>query len=153
MRMFLIENPLNVCFRNPMERTTTQLTLLAALGLMAQTAVVHAASCDTAKAPPVPVVKDLPYEQARQAVLAAGWQAVTGHPHNDLSSNESTFRDRGFTELQFCRISADSTCRFKFAQGPYLLWLTSTGDENTALQTTATVKAAKLTCSGEPDPN
>ncbi len=113
----------------------------------------HAAACDTAKAPAVPVVKGLPYKEARQAILSGGWQSSVGHPHNDLSSNESSFRDSGYTELQFCRLTADSACHFLFnAAGGYALWIITTGDENVALDTHATVKSAKLACAGDPDP-
>ncbi len=111
-----------------------------------------AAACDLNRAPAVPVVKALPYKQARQAVLAGGWQPVSGHPHNDLSSNEATFRDRGYTELQFCRLSADSLCRFKFSAGAYALWVTTTGDDNPLLDSQAIVKAARLTCASDSDP-
>ncbi len=113
----------------------------------------HAIACDQAHAPTVPVVKGLPYKEARDAILSSGWQATTGHPHNELSSNESSFRDRGYSELQFCRLTADSPCRFKFTgAGDTALWITTTGDENVALSTQATVKAAKLSCATDPDP-
>jgi hypothetical protein len=119
--------------------------------LLAQPA--WAASCNTAKAPPVPVIKGLPYQQAREAILAAGWQPLPGHPHNDLSSNETTFRDRGWAELQFCRLTADSACRFAFTVAAgFTLWVTTTGEENTLLQNQATVKSATLACTGDPDP-
>ena len=112
----------------------------------------RAAPCNTGHAPAVPVVKGLPYQQARQAILAGGWQSVAGHPHNDLSSNEVTFRDRGFTELQFCRLTADSLCRFKYSAGDVALWVTTTGDENPLLDSQAVVKAAKLACVADGDP-
>jgi hypothetical protein len=111
-----------------------------------------AATCDVAKAPAVPVIKSVPYTQARQTLLAAGWKALEGHPHNDLSSNESAFRDRGFTELQFCRMSADSVCRFAYTEGSFVLWVSTTGDEDAMLQTQAKVKSATLACAGDPDP-
>jgi hypothetical protein len=114
-------------------------------------APAHAA-CDLSRAPAVPVVKGLSYQQARQAILGGGWQAVAGHPHNDLSSNEVTFRDKGYTELQFCRLTADSLCRFRFSAGDVSLWVTTTGDENPLLDSTATVKAARLACASDPDP-
>ena len=110
------------------------------------------AACDTSKAPVVPVIKGLPYAQARTALLGAGWQPVAGHPHNDLSSNEVTFRDRGFTELQFCRLTDDSPCRFEFTAGGAALWVLTTGDENAMLGTQAMVKLARLACPGDPDP-
>ncbi len=111
-----------------------------------------AATCDVAKAPAVPVIKSVPYAQARQALLAAGWKGLDGHPHNDLSSNESAFHDRGFTELQFCRMSTDSLCRFAYTQGGFVLWISTTGDEDATLQTQAIVKSATLACTGDPDP-
>ena len=112
-----------------------------------------AMACDVGKAPTVPVIKSLPYVEARAALLAGGWHPLPGHPHNDLSANELAFRGDGFTELQFCRLTADSVCRFAFsAPGGYVLWVSSTGDENAALQTRATVRSATVACDGDPDP-
>jgi hypothetical protein len=117
-------------------------------------AAARAAPCDLGKAPTVPVVKGLAYKDARQAILSSGWQLTVGHPHNDFSNNETTFRDRGYGELQFCRLTADSPCRFKFTSANnVVLWITTTGDENPTLGSQASVKAAKLACVGEPDPN
>jgi hypothetical protein len=126
--------------------------VLAALAALSVPGAALAAACDTAKAPSVPVVKGLPYEQARTAIMASGWQAVTGHPHNDMSNNEVTFRDRGYTELQFCRMTDDSLCRFEFAAGPVSLWVSTTGDENAMLSTQAVVKVLTLACVGDPEP-
>jgi hypothetical protein len=128
---------------------------LAAAGLAALFAAAPAlaASCDLARAPSVPVVKNLPYKQARDAILAGGWSPVQGRPHNGLSDNETTFRDRGFSELQFCRMSDDSACRFEFASKAGVnLWVTTSGDENQALGTSATVRAVKLACAADGDP-
>lgn len=110
------------------------------------------AACDTSKAPSVPVIKGLPYKDARQALLTGGWQPTAGHPHNDMSSNESTFRDRGYGELQFCRLTSDSPCRFQLVQSGFALWITTAGEENTTMGTQATVRAVKLACQGAPDP-
>jgi hypothetical protein len=127
--------------------------MIARVGLaVCLAATPAAAACDLNHAPAVPVVKALTYNEARQAILAGGWQPVTGHPHNDMSSNEAAFGDRGYTELQFCRLSADSLCRFKFSAGAFALWVTTTGDENPLLDNHATVKAARLACSTDPDP-
>jgi hypothetical protein len=126
--------------------------VFAALAAYAVPCAAWAAACDTAKAPTVPVVKGLPYAQARTAILASGWQAVVGHPHNDMSNNEVTFRDRGYTELQFCRLTDDSPCRFEFAAGGVSLWVATTGDENAMLGTQATVRSVKLACAGDPAP-
>ena len=114
---------------------------------------VHAASCDLGHAPAVPVVKTLPYKDARAAILSHGWAPLPGKPHNGLSDNETSFRERGFTELQFCRLSNDSLCRFAFAApGGVTLWLTTTGDENPTLGSQAIVRAAKLACRADGDP-
>ena len=131
----------------------SRLAVFACLYACATATTACAASCDTSKAPTVPVVKGLPYVQARTAILASGWQAVTGHPHNDMSSNESTFRDRGYAELQFCRLTDDSPCKFEYSVGTVALWITTTGDENAMLSTQATVKSVKLGCVGEPEPS
>jgi hypothetical protein len=128
---------------------------LAAAGLagLFAAAPALAASCDLARAPAVPVVKNLPYKQARDAILGGGWTPVKGTPHNDLSDNETTFRDRGFSELQFCRINGDSECRFEFSsKSGVKLWITTAGDENQALGTSAVVRGAKLACAGDGDP-
>ncbi len=109
--------------------------------------------CDLTHAPAVPVVRNLPYGAARAAILAAGWTPQPGRPHNALSDNETSLRERGFNELQFCRMSADSLCRFAFAApAGVTLWLTTTGDENPTLGTQAVVSAAKLACSKDGDP-
>ena len=132
-----------------MWRIRTGLALLCGLMFCG---VARAQTCDLAKAPAVPAVKGLPYKDARGALLAA-WQPVTGHPHNDMSSNEASFRELGYTELQFCRLTADSPCRFKFsAPGGFALWITTTGEDNPTLGSAATVKTAKLACQGDPDP-
>jgi hypothetical protein len=112
-----------------------------------------AASCDLGRAPPVPVVKNLPYKQARDLILAGGWLPVPGRPHNTLSDNETSFRERGFIELQFCRMNDESSCRFEYSSpSGAILWITTSGDENPALASVATVKAAKLACAGDADP-
>jgi hypothetical protein len=133
-----------------MERIRLAAALAASLIAAGQAA---AASCDLSRAPAVPVVKGLPYKDARVAILAGGWTPIQGQPHNDLSDNETNFRDRGYTELQFCRLDTDSSCRFAFSSpAGVTLWITTTGDENAALSTQAIVKAAKLACGKDSDP-
>jgi hypothetical protein len=133
-----------------MERIRLATTLAVCLIAAGQAA---AASCDLGHAPQVPVVKGLPYKEARETILAGGWQKVPGKPHNDLSDNETNFRERGYTELQFCRLDADSLCRFAFSSPTgVMLWITTAGDENAALGTQAIVKSAKLSCAADGDP-
>ncbi len=140
-----------MCFVSGMGRISATFTGLA--GLIAA-APVWAASCDLGRAPPVPVIRNLPYAQARTLVLAAGWSPVRGSPHNGLSDNESSFRERGYSELQFCRMTDDSPCRFEFkSPAGVVLWLTTTGDENPTLGSVAVVKIAKLGCLNEADPD
>jgi hypothetical protein len=113
-----------------------------------------AAGCDLGRAPTVPVIRNLPYKQVRPAILASGWTIVAGRPHNELSDNETNFRADGYAELQFCRLTADSLCRFEFTSpAGVVLWITTTGDENAALDSRATVKTAKLACAGDADPD
>ena len=151
IRMIFIDTLPQMWSCMPMVAIRPVLVVLAG-ALLCTTA--RAAPCDIAKAPAVPLVKGLPYKDARQAILSGGWQPTVGHPHNDFSSNETTFRDRGFGELQFCRLTADSPCRFKFtSSNNVVLWITTTGDENPTLGSQASVKAAKLACVGDPDPN
>jgi hypothetical protein len=139
-------------------RCDTYMVLVQSLGALLAGALLcgtaRAATCDLGRAPTVPVVKGLAYKDARQAILSSGWKPTVGHPHNDFSNNETTFRDRGFGELQFCRQTDDSPCRFKFTSPQnVVLWITTTGDENPTLGTVASVKAAKLACADDPDPN
>ncbi len=129
------------------------LLALAVSALAAGTNPAQAADCDLGHAPGVPVVKNLAYQDARAAVLAGGWSPIQGRPHSSLSDNENSFRERGFTELQFCRMSEDSLCRFAFSgRGGVTLWLSTTGDENPTLGTHAVVTAAKLACTKDGDP-
>ena len=123
------------------------------ISLLAAAQPARAASCDLGHAPAVPVVKNLPYKDARAALLSHGWAPLAGKPHNGLSDNETSFRERGFTELQFCRLTGDSLCRFAFAApGGVTLWLTTTGDENPILGSQAIVSSAKLACGADGDP-
>jgi hypothetical protein len=126
---------------------------LTGAAVLAGAATPAMAACDPGRAPPVPVIKNLPYAQARTAILAAGWQPVPGRAHNDMSSNETTFRERGYTEVQFCRLTDTSPCRFTFSAGNVALWVATEGDENAMLGTQAVVKSAKLACIGDPAPN
>jgi len=134
-------------------RTTILAALLCQAAALFAAHPAFAVACDTSKAPVVPVIRGLPYAQARTAILASGWQPVVGHPHNDMASNEATFRDRGYTELQFCRLTDTSPCRLMFSAGNIALWIVTEGDENAMLGTQAVVKSAKLACVGEPDPS
>ncbi len=123
-----------------------------AMLLLAAPAV--AAPCDVTRAPAVPVIRNLPYAQIRATVLASGWSIVRGRPHNELSDNESSFRAAGDDELQFCRLTADSLCRFEFSSpAGVALWITTSGDENPTLGSHAVVKDVKLACIAAGDPN
>jgi hypothetical protein len=129
-------------------------TLAIGIALLRMVSPAIAAGCDLARAPAVPVIRNLPYKQIRAAILASGWAAVPGRPHNDLSDNETNFRADGFAELQFCRLSTDSLCRFEFTSpGGIVLWITTTGDENPTLDSRAVVKAVKLACVGDAGPD
>jgi hypothetical protein len=129
-------------------------TIISVTALILASGPARAAGCDLGRAPAVPVIRNLPYKQVRSAILANGWAIVPGRPHNDLSDNETNFRADGYGELQFCRLTADSLCRFEFTSpAGVALWITTTGDENPALDSRATVKAAKLACTADGDPN
>lgn len=106
-----------------------------------------APACNPAAAPPVPVIKGLPYDQARKALLAAGWTPGHGSQFTDLAGNQAAFHDRGYTELRSCGLGQGTPCRFIFAaKGDVALTVTTTGDENPLLDTQAVVDGAELGC-------
>jgi|GEM_PF-2364367 len=106
-----------------------------------------AASCDTAAAPQVPVIKGLDYDHARATLLAAGWQPGHGSQFTDMAGNQAAFHDRGYTELQSCSLDASNACYFNFnASGNIMLRVTTEGEENPLLDTKAVVRSAELGC-------
>ncbi len=106
-----------------------------------------ALSCDLGAAPPVPVIRGLSYDQARAALLAAGWSPGHGSQFSELSGNQSVFHDRGYTELRSCALNGKATCSFEFVgKGGVLLKVITTGEENPVLDTKAIVDGADLTC-------
>ncbi len=111
----------------------------------------HAASaapgCDLAGAPAVPVIKGLAYDQARAALLAAGWQPGHGSQFTDMAGNQSVFHDRGYTELQSCDFNQGAPCRFVFTgHGNVELKVVTTGEENALLDSKAVVSSAEIGC-------
>ncbi len=108
----------------------------------------HAAACDLASAPSVPVIKGLPYVQARTALLAAGWQLGHGSQFTDMAGNQSVFHDRGYTELQSCDFKQGAPCHFLFVgHGNVELKVVTNGEENPLLDSTAVVNGAEIGCS------
>ena len=98
-------------------------------------------------APVVPVIKGLTYDEARAALLASGWQLGHVAKFSDLSGNEAAFHERGYTELVSCAVASDSPCRFQFAgNGGTLLTVTTSGEENSLLDSKAVVSGADLGC-------
>ena len=111
-------------------------------------AQAHAApACDLAAAPAVPVIRGLPYDQARAALLQAGWQPGHGSQFTSLSGNQSTFHDRGYTELVSCDFTQGAPCHFVFAaHGGVVLKVGTTGEENPLLDSKAVVSGAEIAC-------
>ncbi len=104
-------------------------------------------TCDMAGAPSVPVIKGLPYDQARAALLSAGWQLGHGSQFTDLAGNHSTFHDKGYTELQSCDVTQGAPCHFLFVgHGNVQLRVATTGEENPLLDSKAIVSGAELGC-------
>ena len=99
-----------------------------------------------AAAPAVPVIKGLPYDQARTALIGAGWAPGHGSQFSELSGNQVAFHDRGYTELRSCSLGAGSPCRFDYTGHGFLLRVTTTGEENTVLGAKAVVDRAELDC-------
>ena len=96
----------------------------------------------------MPVIKGLAYDQARAALLAAGWQPGHGSQFTDMAGNQSVFHDRGYTELQSCDFNQGAPCHFLFtAHGNLELKVITTGEENPLLDSKATVSGAELGCS------
>ena len=117
------------------------------LTCLASRAVLAAPACDLAGAPSVPVIKGLAYDQARAALLAAGWQPGRGSQFTDIGGNQSVFHERGYTELQSCDISQGAPCHFRFVgHGDVELRVVTTGEENPLLDSRAVVSGAELGC-------
>ncbi len=123
---------------------------LAVFGMLASLASVHASaapSCDVDKAPPVPVIKGLAYDEARTALLAAGWQPGHGSQFTDMAGNQSVFHERGYTELLSCDFNQGAPCRFEFlSKGDVKLSVVTAGEENPLLDSKAMVTGAALGC-------
>ncbi len=117
------------------------------VGLQVQPARA-APACDPTAAPAVPVIKGLVYDQARSALLAAGWQPGHGSQFTGMAGNQSVFHDRGYTELLSCDFSQGAPCHFVFdGRGGVELRVTTSGEENTLLDSKAVVTGAELACS------
>ena len=124
-----------------------QIAVLCALACLAAQAAGAAPSCDINTAPAVPVIKGLAYDQARAALLAAGWQPGHGSQFTDMAGNQSVFHDRGYTELVSCDFNAGTLCRFAFiGRGGVELKVVTTGEENPLLDSRAVVNGAEIGC-------
>ena len=123
-----------------------RITRLAAT-LCMQAAAAQA--CNVASAPTVPVIKGLPYDQARAALTGAGWVPGHGSQFSELSGNQVAFHDRGYTELRSCTLGAGTPCRFEYTAGGFTLRVTTMGEENTVLGAKAVVDSADLGCADQ----
>lgn len=103
--------------------------------------------CNLSAAPEVPVIKNLAYDQARTALLAAGWVPGHGTQYSELAGNQVVFHDRGYTELRSCSLEQGEPCKFEFAgKGKTILKVTTHGEENAILETRAEVSEVELAC-------
>ena len=124
-----------------------RLAAFCTLACLATHAAFAAAGCDLAGAPAVPVIKGLSYDQARAALLAAGWQPGHGSQFTDMAGNQSVFHERGYTELQSCDFTQGAPCHFRFVgRGNVELKVVTTGEENPLLDSKATVSGAEIGC-------
>ncbi len=106
-----------------------------------------ASGCDLSAAPVVPVIKGLSYDEARTALLTAGWQPGHVSKFAGVAGNESVFHERGYTELVSCTVASGAPCRFQFSgKGNTLLTVTTSGEENSLLDSRAVVSGADLGC-------
>ncbi len=120
---------------------------LCVLTSLAGSPALAAPGCDTAGAPAVPVIKGLAYDQARAALLAAGWQPGHGSRFTDMAGNQSVFHDRGYTELVSCDFNTGALCRFVFVgRGGVTLKVVTAGEENPLLDSKAVVSGAEIGC-------
>ena len=117
------------------------------VGIWPGSPALAASGCDLSAAPVVPVIKGLTYDEARAALLASGWQPGRAAKFSDLAGNEAAFHERGYTELVSCAVASESACRFQFAgKGGTLLTVTTSGEENSLLDSKAVVSGADLGC-------
>jgi hypothetical protein len=106
-----------------------------------------APACDLAGAPAVPVIRGLPYDQARASLLASGWLPGHGSQFSDMAGNQAIFHERGYTELGSCDFGQGNACHFQFAgKGGVVLKVTTSGEENPLLDAKAVVDGAQLAC-------
>jgi hypothetical protein len=116
------------------------------LGLYAVAAQAQP-DCTLSAAPEVPVIRGLPYDQARAALLAAGWVPGHGSNYDGLTGNQQIFHDRGYTELVSCNFESTTLCYFRFnGKGGTELRVTTSGEENPLLDSKATVSKIDLGC-------
>lgn len=121
--------------------------LLCTLACLAAHPACAAPACNLADAPSVPVIKGLPYDQARAALLGAGWQPGHGSHFTDMAGNQSVFHDRGYSELQSCDFNQGAPCHFLFVgRGNVELKVATTGEENSLLDSKAVVNGAEIGC-------
>ena len=118
------------------------------LGVLSLPAAASPA-CNVASAPAVPVIKGLPYDQARAALIGAGWTPGHGSQFSELSGNQVAFHDRGYTELRSCTLGPGTPCRFDYTGRGFTLRVTTTGEENTVLGAKAVVDSADLGCTNQ----
>ncbi len=124
-----------------------RIAIFCVLTCLAAKTACAAPACDTAGAPTVPVIKGLPYDQARAALLAAGWQPGHGSQFTDMAGNQSVFHDHGYTELQSCDFKQGAPCHFLFVgHGNVELKVVTTGEENPLLDSKAVVSGAEIGC-------
>ena len=117
------------------------------LGCVAACPAYAAPACDLANAPSVPVIKGLAYDQARAALLGAGWQPGHGSHITDMTGNQSVFHDRGYTELQSCDFNQGASCHFLFVgRGNVELKVATMGEENALLDSQAMVNGVEIRC-------
>lgn len=101
---------------------------------------------------PVPVVVEKTYHQARKLLIAAGWQPLQSHSHNDVAQdptfaygNGETYWQLGYTEVESCAGTGLAPCAFLY-QDIYgnKLRVVTQGEEDAEEQAKAVVVSARL---------
>ncbi|AMN50729.1 hypothetical protein [Psychrobacter sp. P2G3] len=79
------------------------------------------ANCPVIQHSEVPAITELSYHDARDLLLAAGWQPLKSIHHNDIENsdisygNGSLFWDKGYVEIESCAGTGLAPCLFNFA--------------------------------------
>jgi hypothetical protein len=98
-----------------------------------------AAACDSERRTLEDLRQGMPYSEAREIILDAGWQAVAvrWQDRGELYGRDSVMvEDRGWTEMQVCSGTGMAYCFFEFqnAMGEKLVVQTAGEEDDPAVE-------------------